>query len=311
MTVREFVEAEPEFLGGLKVLDCEKYLNRKIHETAINRPGLALTGFFKYFAHKRLQVLGLAENTFLESLSPDERDQRLAAMCARQIPGIVLTRKRRPKKQLLEQVRRHRVPLLGSSLITGDFINRATLVLERLTAPTQSIYGTMVDIHGTGVLIEGDPGMGKSETALALMLRGHSLVSDDHTELTRNSRGEIIGHAPKETQYYMEIRGLGIVHVPSLFTVNSVRESHRLDLIVKLVTLDSGVELDRTGLNPQFRDVMGVQLPFISLPVAPGRDMAHVIEVAAMNQTLKNMGIDAAQEFDHRLRTRLTGRRKT
>jgi len=195
---------------------------------------------------------------------------------------------------------RHRIPVLKSQMITSRFINAATIILEDLAAPTMRVQGTMVDILGIGVLIEGKPGIGKSETALTLIERGHSLVSDDITRLKRRG-DEIEGSAVAITRYHMEIRGLGIVHVPSLFGVSAIRKHMHLDLIIGLHPYDPDGNDDRTGLLPQTRDCLGVSVPYITLPVAAGRDMAHVIEVAALNQKLKLLGHDAAKELDEKL----------
>jgi HPr kinase/phosphorylase len=186
-------------------------------------------------------------------------------------------------------------------MITSRFINAATIIMEDLTAPQMRVQGTMVDIMGIGVLIEGQAGIGKSETALTLIERGHSLVSDDITMLRKSSSGQIIGSPVELTRYHMEIRGLGIIHVPSLFGVASMRREMALDVIIRLHPWDPEQDDDRTGLNVQTRDLMGVSVPLLTLPVAPGRDMAHVIEVAALNQKLKYLGHDAAKELDDKL----------
>ncbi len=292
---------------SLTVAAGGEHVDRHIPEEALNRPGLALAGFFQYFANRRIQVIGLAEGAYLKSLTPQEREKRLQAVCARHIPCFVITRNRHAFPELLRAAKAHRIPVLRSPMITSRFINAATIIMENLVAPRQRVQGSMVDIMGIGVLIEGAPGIGKSETALAMVERGHSLVADDVTELRKDSSGVIMGSAPEITRYHMEIRGLGIIHVPSLFGVASIRREMRLDLIVRLHPVGDGDEDDdRTGLQPGTRDVMGVEIPLISLPVAPGRDMAHVIEVAALNQKLKFLGHDAAKELDAKLIAVLT-----
>jgi HPr kinase/phosphorylase len=308
ITVKEFVEAGRVPLS-LKVVAGEKHLQRPIPEEALNRPGLALAGFFQYFAHRRIQVLGLAENAYLKSLSGPERITRIRRFLAKQIPCVVLTRSRHAFLELGPLADQHKVPVLMSSMITSRFVNAATILMEDLTLPRMRVQGTLVDIGGIGVLLEGVPGVGKSETALALIERGHSLVSDDITVLRRDSGGHLIGSAVEITRYHMEIRGIGIIHVPSLFGVASMRSEMRLDLIVNLHRPDPAVEDDRTGLAAKSRDVMGVQIPVITLPVVAGRDLAHAVEVAALNQKLKQLGHDAAKELDERLMTSLTKRR--
>jgi HPr kinase/phosphorylase len=308
LTVRQFVEAGREALD-LSVEVGEEYLDRAITQEALNRPGLALTGFFRYFAQNRIQVIGLAEHTYLNSLSPGEREQRLRAVLQRPIPAVVLTRSRHATPELRKLARSCRVPVLRSSMITGLFMNAATVLIEALTAPRVRLHGTTVDIMGIGVMLEGQPGIGKSETALALIERGHSLVADDITVLRRASRNVILATSVDVTRFHMEIRGMGIVHVPSLFGIASMRNEAQLELIIRLVRMDPKNEGDRTGLTPQIRDILGVEIPLLHVPVAPGRDLANVVEVAALNQKLKQLGHDAAKELDEKLIRILTQKR--
>jgi|GEM_PF-542175 len=287
ITVREFIEASDGNLG-IELMAGEKHLDQKIVEAMVNRPGLALAGFFKYFANKRIQVLGLAETSYLKNLSQEERQARLKRFFKARIPCVVFSRNRRPSKEIRALAEAHKVPLMRSKLVTGDFINRATLVMENLVAPRPRRHGTMVEIKGIGVLIEGKSGIGKSEIALALLEAGHSLVSDDSVLLLRDSTGRLIGSAPELTRYHMEIRGIGFIHVSSLFGITSIRKRKALDLVVELVASDAKTKIDRTGLNRQSSSILGVSIPKVTVPVAPGRDMANVIEVAAMNQKLKN-----------------------
>lgn len=300
ISVEDFWAAGREPLA-LEIAAGAKYLKKPIPEEALNRPGLALAGFFQYFAHRRIQVFGLAESAYLKSLSAKERRQRLAMFFQRHVPCIVVTRGRHVFPEIIELAEQHRVPVLKSALITSRFINEATVLMEKLTAPQIRVQGTMVDIMGIGVMLEGAPGIGKSETALALLQRGHSLVADDITVLRRSEPNTVTGMAVPLTRYHMEVRGLGIVHVPSLFGVASVRAEMRLDLIVHLHRPDPAIEDDRTGFAQQWRDVLGIKIPVITLPVAPGRDLANVVEVAALNFRLKQLGHDAAKELDERL----------
>ncbi len=308
ITVRQLVEAGRDALG-LVVETGADFLDQPITEEALNRPGLALAGFFHYFAHRRVQVLGLAEYSYLKSLPAAEQTVRLSELFKRRIPAVVITRSRHATAEMRELSARHRIPVLRTNLITGRFINEATVLIAQLTAPTVRVHGTTVDIMGIGVLIEGEPGIGKSETALTLIERGHSLVADDISVLRRTSEQVIMASAVDITRYHMEIRGLGIIHVPSLFGVASMRRETSLDLIVRLQRPTPEMENDRSGLTPQSRDVMGVPIPLITLPVAAGRDLAHVVEVAALNQKLKGLGHDAAKELDEKLIHQLADRR--
>lgn len=292
----------------LEIAAGAKYVNKTIREEALNRPGLALAGFFQYFAHRRIQVFGLAESAYLKNLSARERRERLAQFFNRHVPCVVVTRGRHVFPEIIELAEQHRVPVLKSALITSRFMNEATVLMERLTAPQVRVQGTMVDIMGIGVILEGAPGIGKSETALTLLQRGHSLVADDITVLRRTGPGSITGSAVPLTRYHLEIRGLGIIHVPSLFGVASVRAEMRLDVIVHLHRPDPAIEDDRTGFAQQWRDVLGVKIPVITLPVAPGRDLANIVEAAALNLRLKQLGHDAAKELDDRLMTILSRR---
>jgi len=303
ITIQDLWDEGAERLS-LSVIAGEKYLNRKLPEIAMNRPGLALTGFFQYFANQRIQIFGLAEFTYLKSLSDKEKIRRLEELFKQQIPGIVITRNRKASAEILELAERFKVPLLRTPMVTMNFVNECTVLLEELAAPRERIQGTMMEVMGIGVLLRGDPGIGKSETALALIERGYSLVSDDVTEIRRTSRRRILCWANEVTRFHMEIRGLGIIHVPSLFGIASIRRQTELDIVIELKH-PSGDE-DRTGVHPESVNLMGVEVPCIRLPVRSGRDMANIVEVAALNQKLKELGHDAAKELDDKIIDRLT-----
>ncbi len=309
ITLRQFYEAGKDSLK-LTLESGEAYLDHDIGETSINRPGLALAGFFQYFARRRIQVFGLAEFTYLRSLDAAQRMLRLEQLFKHRVPAVVSTRNRKVPKEIRELASRYKIPVLRTPMITGPFMNDATVLMDQLSAPSTRVHGTTVDILGVGVLIEGEPGIGKSEAALALIERGHSLVADDITVLRRDGGDVISATSVEITRYHMEIRGLGIIHVPSLFGVAAVRTDVRLDLIVRLQRPSPQVELDRTGLNTMYRNVFGVNVPLVTLPVDAGRDLAHVIEVAALNQRLKMLGHDAAKELDEKLIGILSKRRR-
>jgi len=274
----------------------------------LNRPGLALAGFLRYFAHRRIQVVGLAEMTYLKGLDREERTARLAAFFKLGIPGIVLARGMRPLPEMPALAAAHGVPILRTRMVTGRFVQMAAVLVEGLIAPRARHQGTMVDIMGVGAIIEGPPGIGKSETALSLIVRGHSLVADDLVELRRMNSGEIIGTAAEITRYHMEIRGLGIVHVPSLYGIASVRREKRLDMIVRLDrALDA--EEERAGLQTRTRTVLDEPVPYVRIPVVAGRDISNIVETAALNLRLRQMGHDAAKELDERLMRQLLAER--
>lgn len=282
----------------------EDYLDNAIPEESINRPGLALADFFQYFANKRIQVFGLSEMTYLKALSSLEREERVEKLFQQGIPCVVLTRNRTATSEMERMAHKYKVPILRSPLVTSRFINLATLAMEHLVAPVLRFSGTMLDVMGIGVLIEGAPGIGKSEAALGLIERGYSLVADDMTLIRRDQHSVLMCTSSEMTRFHMEIRGLGIIHVPSLFGMASVTLEKRLDMIVSLYPADPTLEGDRSGLSKNSRKILDLNVPLVELPVAPGRDMAGVIEVAAMNQKLSHLGHEAAKEFDqHLIRT--------
>jgi len=298
--VATFLETGKESLG-MKLVAGATGLKRKIAEATMNRPGLALVGFFPHFAHRRIQVIGLAEHSYLESLSVADRERRLRDFFAHKIPCVVLTRNQKLLPDVGQLAEQFRIPVLRTPQVTKEFINAATIVMENLMAPRMNVQGTMVEIMGIGVLIEGRAGIGKSEAALGLIKRGHALVSDDVTAMRLDSAGSIVAAPVDVTRYHMEIRGLGIIHVPSLFGVASVREEKKLDLVATLFDPGTREDEDRGGDLRLTRDILGVPIPQVLIGVAPGRDIVNVIEAAALDQKLRRLGHDAAKELDERL----------
>lgn len=306
VTVGDFLKAGGKRLG-LELVAGTSGSGRRIDEAAMNRPGLALTGFYQYFAPRRIQILGHSEMAYLASLSEADRDERIKALFERHVPCIVVTRRHRVLPELLKWAEEFKTCVLRTNLITKHFINGATIVMENLMAPRTVMQGTMVEILGVGVLLVGKPGIGKSETALALIKKGHCLVSDDVTSMRVDSSGAVIGSPVGVTRYHMEIRGLGIIHVPSLFGVASVRNEKKLDLVITLSSPDAIITEDRSGQNAVKRTILGVDIPSIEIPVAAGRDVANIVEVAALDQMLKRLGHDAAKELDEKLISVLSG----
>lgn len=309
LTVADFYRAGRESLQLDWELNEEHAASHRIVELALNRPGLALAGYLRHYANKRIQVLGLAETGYLSYLPPEERAARVRALG--DVPGIVLCRGRRTPPYARAALSGLHVPVLRTRMITGDFMNAATVLLQNLGSPRLRLPGTLVDINGIGVLLEGEPGIGKSEIALSLIKRGHSLISDDAIVLTRLSTGAVLGSAVGIIREHMEIRGLGIMHVPSLFGAAAMRDSTTLDLIIRMRRAGTAPDdIDRTGLDTTTRNVLGVEIPLITLPVAPGRDVTNVVEIAALNCRLKQMGHDAARELDARIMETLSRKEK-
>ncbi len=282
-------------------------LKRVIREPTVNRPGLALAGFTRYFANKRIQVIGNAEFTFLKSLSTEERKERYQTLFSHKIPCVVFSRNLQPDKLLLQAAETADVPVFKCPLITMKFINLATLALEMLFAPRGSDIGSMVDILGIGVIIRGESGIGKSETVLALIDRGYSLVSDDITRVTVIDGREVVGTSADLTRNHMEVRGIGIINVAAMFGVKSIRQEKRVDLVVTLKSWDQVDDVDRLGMDEQFVKILGIDISHITIPVRPGRDLARLIEVAAFQTKLKSSGHNPAQELNDRLLAQMSG----
>ena len=299
ITLKTLLESGEERLG-LELVCGAEHLDRSIGENALNRPGLALTGFFQYFAQRRLQIFGLAEFTYLKNMSPEERHGRLRSVMERDVPAMIITRNRNPLPEMTALSREYGIPLFRTSMITSHFINECTLLIEEISAPHERVQGTMVEIMGIGVLLQGDAGIGKSETALALIERGYSLVADDITEVVRRG-GQVMAYANELTRYHMEIRGVGIVHIPSLFGVASIRRETQLDLVIRFHAYENDTAEERLGIPVRDIGLLGLKFPFYSLPVSPGRDMANMVEVTALNHKLKQLGHDAAKELDDKL----------
>src|SRR5213592_2538147 len=259
--------------------------HRKIREPTINRPGLALSGFYTYFAEKRVQVLGAAEHSYLKSLPSKLRVKRFRKLCERKIPCLVMSRGFRLAPELLGVTAEAKIAVFRTPMITMKFINAATIALEMDFSPIITEFGSMVDILGVGVLIRGASGIGKSECVLGLIERGYSLVADDVTRITMLEGRELMATAPELTRNHMEVRGIGIIDVAKVFGIGSIRVEKRLDLVVTLKDWQEVDEVDRIGLDRQFYEILALKVPHVTIPVRPGRDMARLIEVAAMDES--------------------------
>jgi HPr kinase/phosphorylase len=300
VTVESFYNLHAEKLH-MKLEGPRVGFHRKIREPTINRPGLALSGFFSYFAEKRVQVLGAAEHTYLKSLTRKLRVKRFRDLCARKIPCLVVSRGFHLDPALLVVATEEKIAVFRTPMITMKFINAATIALEVDFSPTVTEFGSMADILGVGVLIRGQSGIGKSECILGLIERGYSLVADDVTRITSLEGRELMATAPELTRNHMEVRGIGIINVASVFGIGSIRIEKRLDLVVTLKEWQDLEAVDRIGLDQEFYEILGLQVPHVTIPVRPGRDIARLIEVAAMDQKLKGLGHNSAVQFNTKL----------
>ena len=299
VSVREFYESFKEALE-LELVAGEAGLDKTIRERSLNRPALAMVGFFNFFARKRIQLMGAGEMAYLRELDEAKEEEVLVEIFKRKIPCMIISRDLRPSKVMVALANQHSTPLICSPLKSKTFTTDATLMLEEEFAPRTHIHGTLLDVRGIGTLICGESGVGKSECALALIERGHSLVADDLTHVKRLSDRELMGSSSELSRGYMECRGLGIINVAELFGVRSVRRKKRI-VIINFIIWSAGMNEDRTGLQENHMEVLGMQVPLIEIPVRPGRDMARLVEVAAMMRALKEMGHDSAAEFNERL----------
>ena len=304
-TVSDFFEAGREKLQ-LALVAGGKNLERKIDEPIVNRPGLALTGFYEHFAWKRLQLVGKAEMAYLRSLEPAVRLERIRCLIERKAFCFIFTSGLQPSPEEVDLAERTGAVIMTSPLKTRIFAHHSAFVLEKLSAPRTSIYGTMVEVCGLGVLFEGDPGLGKSETALGLIKRGCALIADDLTCLRKDVGNNLIfGSASDSTAGYMELRGIGIMHVPSIFGITAVRGEKRLQLVITFKRLkDVQGEIDRIGQTRRTRTILGVDVPNVIIPVSEGRDLVNLVETAAMQQKLIMTGYDPVEELSEHLKRR-------
>nr|WP_221437315.1 HPr(Ser) kinase/phosphatase [Gracilibacillus halotolerans] len=285
----------------IELLAGEEGVHREISMSEVSRPGIELTGYFKYYAKDRIQLLGKTELSYFAELTKEQKKDRAYHLCTDITPGILITRGMDAPEELIEACNQSGVPLMRSPYKTSRVISRITNFLEAKFAPFTAVHGVLVDVYGIGVLITGQSGVGKSETALELVKRGHRLVADDSVEIRQEDYDRLIGSAPPLIEHLLEIRGLGIINVMTLFGAGSVLTHKRISLVINLETWDQKKQYDRLGLEEETMRIIDVNVPKAILPVRPGRNLAVIIEVAAMNFRLKRMGVNAAEEFSERL----------
>jgi HPr kinase/phosphorylase len=285
----------------LELMSGEEGINRPITTSDLSRPGLEMAGFFTYYPKERVQILGKTELTFFQKLTDEEKRNRMDQLCTDSTPAIIVSREMEIPQELIDASEEKSVPLLRSPLKTTRLSSHLTNFLEGKLAPTTAVHGVLVDVYGVGVLIVGKSGVGKSETALELVKRGHRLVADDCVEIRQEDQDTLIGNAPDLIEHLLEIRGLGIINVMTLFGAGAVRSYKRITLIIDLEIWDAKKQYDRLGLDEEKMKIIDTDIPKLTVPVRPGRNLAVIIEVAAMNFRLKRMGLNAAEQFTNKL----------
>lgn len=273
----------------------------QISSTEVNRPGLALTGFFEYFDESRIQIVGKAENKYLRGLPESEMIQKIDLLLKKKPPAVIITNSLPVIEEFEIAAKENGVPLLRTDDRTSSFMAALISSLNTYLGPRITRSGVLVEVYGEGMLILGDSGIGKSETAIELVKRGHRLIADDAVEITRVSAKTLVGTAPELIRHYIELRGIGIVDVRRLFGMGAVKQSERIDIVIELEPWNPEKLYDRFGLDEEKEDILGISLPSITIPVKPGRNLAIILEIAAMNNRQKKMGYNTAQEFNKRL----------
>ena len=287
---------ELEVLRGV-----EHYEDVLIQREDVNRPGLQLVGFFDYFDAKRLQVLGKVENTYLAQVPSEDRRRIFDALLAYEVPALIITRGLDPFPELMEMADKHDRTILRTQETTTAFMGALIAGLRNELAPRITRHGVLVEVYGEGVLLLGESGVGKSETAIELVKRGHRLVADDAVEIKRVGVSRLVGSAPELIRHYIELRGIGVVDVQQLFGMSAVREDQDIDLVVSLEQWNDETMYDRLGLEELYTVILDVKVPSLTVPVKPGRNLAIIVEVAAMNNRHKKMGYNAAQAFTQQI----------
>lgn len=272
-----------------------------IRSADLNRPGVQFCGFYEYFAFERPQVIGKVEMTYLESLEPAVRRERLQKYFSYDLPCVIICRGMTAPPELLEAAQARDIAVYQTSMLTTKFTFNAITYLNRCLAPRVTRHGVLVDVYGVGVLLTGESGVGKSEAALELVKRGHQLVADDVVDICRVSENRLTGECPEMVRHFMEIRGIGIIDIKAMYGIGAVATSKSIDLVMHMEHWVQGKEYDRLGLSEETITILGVKVPHQIMPVRPGRNLAIIIEVAARNLSLKRMGYSAAHELDRRL----------
>ena len=294
---------------GLELVAGRDGMRRPIRLAEAHRPGLSLSGFLNHHAQKRILIFGRVEIEYLRSLEPEVRVERLRGILDNQfIPAVIVARRYRPTRELIKLCEEHQIPLFRSRKTTMNLISRLTMLLIGEFSPRMTCHGTLVEVFGVGVLIQGDSSVGKSEAALGLIERGHRLISDDVVRVKKREGTYLEGYGAELTRHHMEIRGIGIINVAHLFGVVCVRDQKSIDIVVRLEAWDEQNFYDRIGTEEKFCEILGIKIPCHTLPVKPGRDVVLLLETIALNHRLKGMGYNSAMEFKTKLLQMTAGR---
>ena len=287
---------------SLEVLSApDKLEDVLIERKEVNRPGMPLAGFYDHYEKSRIQIIGKVESLYIAQLSPEDRFKSLDAFFASKPVAVVITTSIEPAEGMTDLASKYSVPLLRTPENTSEFMARLIAYLNVALAPRLTRHGVLVEVYGEGILILGDSGIGKSETAIELVKRGHRLIADDAVEIKRVSAKTLVGSAPEIIRHYVELRGIGIVDVRRIFGMGSVKDTEKIDLIIKLEPWESGKTYNRLGDEDEYTEILGIQIPSILIPVRPGRNLAVILEIAAMNNRQKRMGYNTAVEFNKKL----------
>lgn len=286
----------------LEVMCCADRLDEiMVSRMDVNRPGLSLAGFFEYFDSQRIQIFGKMEDTYVNQLKPNERTDVMEQLFSRKIPTLIVSRNLDILPEMIESAEKYSVPVLRTSDSTSRFMSALISYLNVELGPRVTRHGVLVEVYGEGVLILGESGVGKSETAIELVKRGHRLVADDAVEIKKVSAISLVGTAPEIIRHFVELRGIGIIDVKKIFGMGAVKDAEKIDLIINIEQWEKNKKYDRLGLNTEYTEIMDIKVPSITIPVKPGRNLAVIVEVAAMNNRQKRMGYNAAEELNERI----------
>jgi HPr kinase/phosphorylase len=301
-TVVEELKFSPVYLS-------QDYENVLLRISDINRPGLQLAGFYDYFEPGLIQICGKVETTYLKSLDPDTRARSLETLLYMHPAALVFSNGQEPVEELLELAEEYDVSVFKTEVETSETVSNLLALLKGYLAPRETLHGVLMEVFGEGVLIMGESGIGKSETALELIKRGHRLIADDAVEIKRMSRTALVGTAPELIRYYMELRGIGVVDIRYNYGVGAVKQAEKVELVVKLEMWDQSKVYDRLGIDTDYINILGVEIPCVTIPVKPGRNLAVILEMAAVNNRQKKMGHNSAKKFVDNINAAASGLR--